>query len=178
MAKRNTTQGFRKALKERYGTKCYICGEEGAELHHLIPLWMGGEDEPNNFIPLCTWHHMLMHKARSMRQGHKSHHGRNRSVAKVEGYKYIIDDYLHCKIGTAECKKALGMTEKTAISDRVWFKEYIKEQGITAYKNNIDVIRSQERSKGHKSKLDVLGWIEYEDGRKEVFDRSALRTPI
>ena len=176
MERKSLTPTFRKQLKEVYGTKCKICGEDGAEYHHLIPVWMGGEDTIENFIPVCRWHHMLMHKARSMRMEHKGG-GRRRSVACVDGYKYIINDYLHCMIGTAECKKALGLTEKTGLSDRVWFREYIKELGIAKYRNNVDILRRKKATYGHADK-DIVGWIEYTDGRREEFDRSSLRTPI
>lgn len=173
MAKRNTTLSFREALKERYGTKCYICGEEGAEYHHVVPLWMGGEDTINNFIPLCRWHHMLCHKGHSMRGAIKGG-GRKRATAKVGGYKYILDDYIECRIGTQECKRALGISDATGISDRKWFREYLKEKGIKAHRNNVDILRSRVNRTG-KRQTNVVGWIEYNNGNREEFVWEDLR---
>lgn len=180
MADRNTTPLFRKQLVETYGTKCKICGEDGAEYHHLIPLWKGGEDVIENFVPLCRWHHMLLHNANARPRWKCKNSGRSRKIANTSGYKYILDDYLHCKIGTKECKESLGMTKSTALSDRKWFREYVKECGIKAYKNNIDVLRSQDKRLhgNHYTQKQEVGWIEYEDGRKEVFDSTALRIPL
>lgn len=167
MEKRNTTQAFRQAVKERCGDKCYICGESPVEYHHLIPLWRGGEDRVENFIALCPWHHMVLHGATSMDWNRKSG-GRHRSVAIVDGYKYILDDYLRCRIGTTECKDALGMQKGTALADRVWFKEYLTERGIVAYRNNIDIIKRRVE-RGDRRRKKAVGWAEFEDGHRETY---------
>ena len=167
--KRDTT--ILKRARKLKGRKCYICGEDGAEMHHLIPLWMGGEDAVNNMIPLCTWHHMLMHKARSMRNQHehKSTSGRPRAVAHVDGYKDVLNDYIECRIGHAECCERLGLSGKSRVKDTPWFKEYKQERGIKRCRNIIDCKR-----KGYVDDGAFVGYIEYENGeRKEFYWRAA-----
>lgn len=152
---------MRKLLKERYGTKCYICGEEGAEYHHLLPLWMGGEDIITNFIPLCRWHHMLMH---GRNQKWKTGGGRPKAITGNEEWRKVLDDYFSCRIGAKECKKLLGLNDHTGISDRKYVREYMKEKKIRKHRNNVDI---QSRMKTVRK--EITGWIEYEDGSRITF---------
>lgn len=163
---RTTKPSFRKALVERYGTKCYVCGEEGAEYHHLIPLWMGGEDCIENMIPLCHWHHMLMHKATTVSPNRKGA-GRKKKPA-PDGYESVLDAYFLCRISTSECKAALGLRDKQHLADMYWFNDYIRDRGIRDYRNNIDIIRSTYKRRGtvHDG---IVGWVEYKDGTKQEF---------
>lgn len=151
--------------RQAKGRRCYICGEDGAEMHHLIPLWMGGEDSVNNMIPLCTWHHMLMHKATSQRKPneHKHVNGRPKMIDGIENYKEILDDYIECRIGHAECRRRLGVSSASHIKDAAWFKGYLKERGISSCRNRVDYWRG--RLKGGEK----VGYIEYENGERQEF---------
>jgi hypothetical protein len=49
-------------IYERFGGKCAVCGfDEVIEIHHIIPKYIGGGDDPNNLIVLCPNHHALVH---------------------------------------------------------------------------------------------------------------------
>lgn len=166
---RKTAPSFRKALMERYGTKCYVCGEEGAEYHHLIPLWMGGEDCIENMIPLCHWHHMLMHRATSQRpRGTSGKQGGRPKLALPAEYETILDWYFHSRIGAKECKALLGMAQGTKMTDKDWFRDYMVKHGIVAYRNNVDLIR-QKLKKNKDATYDVVGWMKYENGVRQEF---------
>lgn len=43
----------KKKLYLQNGGKCAVCGEDDAELHHMIPLKFGGDNDPANLILLC-----------------------------------------------------------------------------------------------------------------------------
>lgn len=164
MKNRKTSSNFRQELRERYGTKCHICGEEGAEYHHIIPLWMGGEDIVENFIPLCHHHHLMVHGAHVRGWDHGKV-GRKRKKP-PEGYEAALDLYFTCYIGTSECKGLLGIKQQRKLNDLWWFGEYKEKQGIVDYRNNIDIIEG--KNKGEKAKFigaEIAGWTKYKDGR-------------
>ena len=41
---------------------CQVCGKEGIDAHHLIPVEQGGTDEQSNLICLCRSCHQKIHK--------------------------------------------------------------------------------------------------------------------
>lgn len=66
-SKRNNFQRRNEVLKKNYQIKrlkiCSACGsKEKLELHHVIPIKIGGIDEYYNLIYLCHDCHMKMHK--------------------------------------------------------------------------------------------------------------------
>ena len=48
---------------------CINCGEPGAELHHVVPLAVGGNDIDSNKVLLCSRCHALVHGANSECRG-------------------------------------------------------------------------------------------------------------
>lgn len=47
-------------MKTKY---CVVCGSiEQLQQHHFIPMSLGGKEEDNNIITLCTLHHNFIHK--------------------------------------------------------------------------------------------------------------------
>lgn len=42
--------------------KCINCGKEASELHHVIPLALGGNDIDSNKVWLCIKCHSLIHE--------------------------------------------------------------------------------------------------------------------
>ena len=41
-------------VKERFGHKCAKCGRpRGLQIHHVVPVYQGGTDNPINLVPLC-----------------------------------------------------------------------------------------------------------------------------
>ena len=150
--------GVRETLKQVYGTRCHICGAEGVEYHHIIPLSWGGTNDINNFLALCHEHHLMVHGVRNQkgfRRGDLPHGGRHRKIP--ENYKEILDLFIHGRIGRDECKKKLGVSSSTALTDRVWYKEYLEELGIEVCRNLVDVIAKNGDLKFGKE----CGYIKY-----------------
>ena len=65
---------LRRACIEKYGTKCYICGFDAAEIygdkfkgkihiHHKVPVHLKGECviSENDLVPVCPNCHMILH---------------------------------------------------------------------------------------------------------------------
>lgn len=60
----------REALRIAGALTCAACPDDQVlsdhkllrvELHHLVPVKLGGTDEPANLLPLCHLHHVLVH---------------------------------------------------------------------------------------------------------------------
>ena len=41
--------------------QCINCGVSPCELHHVVPLSLGGNDIDSNKVPLCSYCHSLIH---------------------------------------------------------------------------------------------------------------------
>lgn len=41
---------------------CLVCGVQPSEAHHITTRGAGGDDVPENLMPLCTYHHQLWHQ--------------------------------------------------------------------------------------------------------------------
>ncbi len=48
---------------------CINCGSNGAELHHVVPLSVGGNDIDSNKVLLCSKCHTLVHGTNPERRG-------------------------------------------------------------------------------------------------------------
>ncbi|WP_329808981.1 HNH endonuclease signature motif containing protein [Enterocloster citroniae] len=156
---------FRKMLKEKLGESCFNCGSnDGVQYHHIVPLFLGGTNALSNIVPLCSKCHKAAHCGRHMSEykGGKSS-GRPRKT--IDGYSNVIESFLKCEIGMRECKNLLHMTDASKLTDKPWFKEYLKSNGIIKYRNNIDVIRSNGIMRPGK----VIGYIEYNNGTRLEF---------
>ena len=49
-------------MMESCGYKCYFCGNEASEVHHIRPRQLKGSDHPGNLIPLCELCHDEIHR--------------------------------------------------------------------------------------------------------------------
>lgn len=48
-------------LYEKQKGKCVVCGfDEVIEVHHIIPRYLGGTEDPENLVLLCPNHHALV----------------------------------------------------------------------------------------------------------------------
>jgi hypothetical protein len=41
---------------------CLSCGTKPSEAHHITTRGAGGDDVPENLMPLCTYHHQQWHQ--------------------------------------------------------------------------------------------------------------------
>lgn len=169
MRRQSNTPSFKRAVLNAHGRFCVNCGSaEGVELHHIVPLSMGGTNNIQNIVPLCCVCHTAVHKSKeawreAQRHG-KYDRGRKRKVP--DGYEQVLDDYLHCRIAMSEVREKFGWTMPTQkLNDRVWFKEYLEQHGVVKYRNNIDcLLVNGELEPGRP-----CGYLETDDGVREEF---------
>lgn len=154
---------FRKNLVEKLGNKCANCGSEiDVEYHHIVPLAIGGTNRETNFAPLCYNCHRLLHGVKNIKSVNRTAKtGRKRKVP--DGYEEILEKYLYGFIGKKECENLLGINGSAKLTDKAFFKEYLKEHGIVEYKNRVDMINCKtQRNKDHTG--EILAQIKYSDG--------------
>jgi hypothetical protein len=60
---RSATAAIRRAVRERDGARCCFpgCDSRRTDLHHIVWWHHGGTTSMDNLIPLCKWHHTLIH---------------------------------------------------------------------------------------------------------------------
>lgn len=159
--------GLLRTMAERtLGTVCYNCGStESIEMHHVVPLKLGGTNNLSNIVVLCHRCHCAAHHGRHIRDYvNKDVQGRPHKVSD-EILESSIADYIQGHIGARECKELMGLSQKTHIADMSYYKRYLKDRGIKSVKNNIDIIMNK---RGHIRPGDIVGAVEYKDGRIEV----------
>ena len=55
--RRRLTEGQKRSVAARYEWKCGMCARtlpSAYQIDHIIPLWAGGEDTPDQCWPLCA----------------------------------------------------------------------------------------------------------------------------
>ena len=161
---------FKKHLHEVLGDVCVNCGStEDVEFHHIVPLRDGGTNTIGNIVPLCYRCHQATHGSRKSwisRSARSERTGRPRKIS-YEDAEPTLDKYFRCEIGSKEAWDTMGFTGDVKLSGTLVFKQYVKEHHITAYRNNIDIIRKKNDGVipfGHK-----LGYIIIGNGEPEFF---------
>lgn len=159
--------GIVRTMAERtLGNVCYNCGStECTELHHVVPLKLGGTNNISNIVVLCSRCHKAAHYGRHIRDyQNKKITGRPHKTD-VQTLEKAISLYISGRIGTKECKSMMNMAESTKIGDMSYYKKYLKKRGIKKVKNNIDIIT---KKRGFLLDGDIVGMIEYENGEIKV----------
>jgi len=153
----------RSMAEKTLGKVCYNCGsDECIELHHVVPLKLGGTNNLSNIVVLCHRCHCAAHNGRHISEyQNKEISGRPHNV-EVEELDKALNEYVNGQIGTTECKARMGLSRKSKIGDMSYYKRFKKDRGIKAVKNNIDIIINK---RGKVSTGDEVGFVEYEDGR-------------
>lgn len=95
--------------------KCYNCGSttDALELHHIVPLSLGGTNNPTNIVPLCEKCHGLIHDM-PWKVGHKEATKRGIEKAKREGKQ----------IG---CPKGKKVTTQKSIESKELIKQHSRD---------------------------------------------------
>lgn len=161
---------FRQMVKNACGSVCYNCGSTGnVQYHHIVPLKLGGTNNLSNIAVLCSRCHKAAHRGQ-----HISHYvntenmGRPRSATQ-DVIEEALNDFFNGRIGTSECAKRVGIKAKKAhLTDRVWYKEYVKQHKIRSFQNKIDLLCSQKGRKNGIQQGEYVGYIEYEDGETKM----------
>lgn len=172
-----TNPAKRKAIFEEKEHECVGCGRTDGQmmLHHVVPIALGGRDDPKNIVPLCPECHRKVHgiSLDDLRRTKKWSGGRPRTCSPEDEEKYYWE-YVWCEIGTKELKEKIHTKPSVAICDRPGFKEFIAKHKIKSYKNNIDMANSRGR---HLEDGQLKGFIIFEDGTKQEFYHSEPNKP-
>ena len=165
-ARKKITKEVKEEVLRKCDYRCINCGStDDLEIHHVIPLEIGGNDIPSNMVVLCYDCHkavtnfqlLLMTAGRPHKSG-----GRKRMVVDCDD---TLDRYFRCVIGKKECQELLGISPKNHLTDNVWYKEYLEKHNIKRFRNNIDI----RTATGGIKYGDCVGYVVYQDGRKEEF---------
>lgn len=157
---------FRDKMILELGCTCGNCGRDNTEIpieyHHIVPLALGGTNNINNLVALCTDCHKLAHGARvihKMRHEHGNLGGRPR-FQPVDNYREILDRFIRGEIGKSECQKLLGM-KAGKLNDMDFYHEYLEELGIVHMRNMVDAIRTDNFSDTR-----IVSYVVYNDGKR------------
>ncbi len=144
-------------LMENKPKICVNCGAtENIEIHHIVPLSMGGSNTPENVVYLCMECHYKAHGANIGRYGGKRS-GRPKAE-KPDNAELVIEKYLRGEISGLEGFNLLGLKRGKKFT-KIWFvEEYLKEKGIK------EVIHNHGSQK-HQSVI-----LRYSDGKIEHYE--------
>lgn len=159
-------QTVSKEIKDRKGRICYNCGsKEDIEYHHIVPLFLGGNDVESNIVPLCHKCHKAAHCGRHMSHYADSSNSGRKPKATAEKDSKIFDMFIDGEIGNKKCCELLGCSNKTSMKSRPAFKRYLLSKGIADIKNTVDVVATTGANGLFNGVL--VGEIQYVDGRVE-----------
>jgi hypothetical protein len=181
-------RAVRERVFDRWGRKCCNCGTtENLRLDHIVSIACEGNDIESNLCVLCVQCHYKKHlldkkpedlsrrikegKARSIKTD-----GRPRNVP--ENYKELLNDFVFCRIGRKELSNRWGVTvtsrkdptkqipvDMVKLTDKVWYKEYLRDLGIERVENRVDFLISFRTARTKIAYGDYVGTIVYTDGR-------------
>ena len=156
---------LRTMIKNVCGSVCYNCGStENVEYHHIVPLKLGGTNNFSNIAVLCNRCHKAAHRGQHIsKYANHEHCGRKPKLNSEEDAKTVAD-YINCKIGMRECKGRLGLTKGAKISDKNVYKQYLKDNNIRHFRNNIDLILNK---RGDLRIGETVGYVMYVGGKTE-----------
>lgn len=164
-------KSFKKYLKNNLPKVCCNCGSDiDIQYHHIVPLRLGGTNKVTNIVPLCRICHSVAHGSINIRKICMPNETGRKKVQPPEDYEEILWDYLKGEIGKSECQRLLNITGKSKLTDKWYFKEFLKKEHIKHYRNNVDTF-NQDRLKGCKGVRTILAKIVYENGVEYVKKR-------
>lgn len=157
----------REEILRRYNYRCANCGsEDDLEIHHIVPVSLGGNDTISNLVPLCFSCHKAAHNGRDihkyLRSTGRSRGGRPSKMPFDEFDKWF-EKYLHGEIGKRKLLEVTGYCFETGPKSNVNIRRSMDVRGIDDYKNVVDLRASVSVLKDG----DCVGYIKYKDGRKK-----------
>lgn len=153
-------------IKDLVGSTCCNCGiNQNIEYHHIVPLFLGGNDVVTNIVPLCHQCHKAAHCGRHTSHYAKSVNGGRKSKAIGENATNVFELYLNGEIGNRKACELLGYADGARINGVKAFKQFLSERGILKIRNLIDIVGTT-RLNGLINGA-CVGEITYCNGRKE-----------
>lgn len=147
----------RQEMEEKLGCVCANCGSDlDIEYHHIVPLKLGGSNRLTNIVPLCYVCHKIAHGARNIRKICHSERGGRPRMSLKEDCREVLEDFLCGRIDRDTCYKRIGLFGANKLTDKPFFKEYLRENNIVRYRNLLGYKKSDGSA--------VASYIVYGDG--------------
>lgn len=158
------------AVSDKYGNRCANCGAtENIQYHHIVPLHMGGTNNPSNIIPLCTICHKKVHGASAERKYKAAQNGGRPRMPITDEMREAIALYVDGRIDPSELKKSIGVTHIDWSDRRL--RLLLDEMGIEKIRN---LILIKIANGWIVEPGDCVGWVKWKDGKQT--DITAKRT--
>lgn len=170
MSNRNISYlNLRDEVLRRYDNKCACCKREvRLEIHHIVPVSLGGSDEITNLVPLCESCHKAAHIGRNIHEftkhecGEKG--GRSYKISFAD-FDREFQKYIDGRIGKAMFCKLVGYSLHITKGNCPHYRKSMEIRGIEKFRNNIDII--SVNSDVDLKKGDVVGYILYKDWERK-----------
>ena len=159
---------MRDEILDRYHNRCANCGcEDDLQIHHIVPVSIGGKDVITNLVPLCVNCHLAAHHGRDLEE-YKKNTGRQNGGRQIKvdfkDFDAIFQKYIDGKIGkTVFCKLTGYCMHVTKRNPHL--AKSMEIRGIKSFRNNIDI--KGVNNPWDLKDGDIVGDIEYNDGRTE-----------
>lgn len=97
-------------LKELVGDKCFYCGADATQYHHIIPRHQGGDNRLANILPICDDCHNKAHSKRS----YKPHGKWGRPPLETPiNFEEVVERYLNGSISFGKALHESGLKKNT-----------------------------------------------------------------
>lgn len=130
-----------KDVIKRIGSRCINCGsDECIEYHHIIPLFLGGNDIESNIVPLCHKCHQVAHKGRHISHYTNKKNTGRKKICDDDRLLEIIEMFVNGEIGNIKAIELTGQKPGARLSADRRFSEWKKEHGIKTVRNQVDYL--------------------------------------
>ena len=158
-------QRWAKAVKDKNGGRCTICGStDGVVAHHIVPYSIDKENRANvdNGIPLCSRHHKMAHLAPDV-----CHKGRAKApvINDEEIVDGIVGMYVHIFDNEGYVKyqgRIIGKENSVYI---VQMFEFVIGLESTIWLFNSEFIYQERRVNLYRTSDEMKYWFEYKAQR-------------
>lgn len=131
---------LKKEVFAKYENKCFICGyslKPALRVHHIIPVYLGGKDEFDNFILLCSNCHTLVHFYSSKKYENKE-----------------IKYYLDLELRDTSIEKLKGLIVKVQnVKKEVEKNKNLWTKDIYSFNESMNMVSKKNKFTDHKKNL-------------------------
>lgn len=171
MGRTSLSKEIRDAVYKNDNNMCANCGStEFLEIHHVVPVEVGGTDKLTNLKLLCQKCHVLAHASlNGLKLGEKKKRGGRKQKPRIQNWEEAIIAFVHGEMGNKTFRVLMNVGKNTKIKDPhcKWFREVLDKAGIANYENYIDYARCSKGKGIHDG--DIASHVEYADGTKKNF---------